>query len=258
VCGRFRPGPTSRAGARPGRRPGNSRAPPAGRGDDSRVTLCRHTVARGACRRSSSWEPVVRGAHVWACASPTRGNLIARGRPSLGGGRPEPYSERHRSPTVVVVPGRIPTAAVPGTRAGRSAVASPRVGPLQLKSFEPWPVMSLPLLPTAARTTAGPSSRASAFRRSPVHRAARTSGASTGTLAWIPTSAQCRPTPTAVGRVGSPRRDGCVRPDGPRPAAIPDAAPLNVTALNTTPLSVATALNVTPVGTTPPALRRTR
>ncbi|RAJ43230.1 hypothetical protein K353_02254 [Kitasatospora sp. SolWspMP-SS2h] len=96
--------------------------------------------------------------------------------PSLGGARSEPYSERQRSPTVPVVPGRIATAAVPATGAWRSPAASPCVGPFQLKSFEPWPVKSLPLLPTAARTTAGQLSRIPAFRRSPISHVTPTPG----------------------------------------------------------------------------------
>ncbi|RPE34662.1 hypothetical protein EDD38_2989 [Kitasatospora cineracea] len=119
--------------------------------------------------------------------------------PSLGGARSEPYSERHRSPTVVVVRGRIATAAVPATGTGRSAVASPCVGPFQLKSFEPWPVKSLPLLPTAARPTAGPLSGTRVPRRPPITHAPRTPG--------LPT-----PAPVPAGRCPAPLND--VTPPG--------------------------------------------
>lgn len=119
--------------------------------------------------------------------------------PSLGGARSEPYSERHRSPTVVVVRGRIATATVPATGTGRSAVASPWVGPFQLKSFEPWPVKSLPLLPTAARPTAGPLSKTRAPRRPPITHAPRTPG--------LPT-----PAPVPAGRCPAPLND--VTPPG--------------------------------------------
>lgn len=138
------------------------------------------------------------GARRSACFPHTREPDRTRA-PSLGGARSEPYSERHRSPTVVVVRGRIATAAVPATGTGRSAVASPCVGPFQLKSFEPWPVKSLPLLPTAARPTARPLSGTRAPRRPPITHAPRTPG--------LPI-----PAPVPAGRWPAPLND--VKPPG--------------------------------------------
>ncbi len=126
------------------------------------------------------------GARQSACFPHTREPHRTR-VPSLGGARSEPYSERQRSPTVPVVPGRIATAAVPATGAWRSPAASPCVGPFQLKSFEPWPVKSPPLLPTAARTTAGPLSRIPASRRSPISHATPTPGLPAPPLNLTPT-----------------------------------------------------------------------
>lgn len=140
--------------------------------DDSRITLCACPVARTAGRRSSSMEPAAEGARTPACDSPTSGNLVVLRAAPLGAAHSAPYSERHRSPTVVVVSERSATSVVPPPGPRRCAAVSPCAGPSRLKSFEPWLVKSLPVLPTAVRGTTGPLSDSPAPRRRPIRHAA--------------------------------------------------------------------------------------
>lgn len=160
----------------------------AGRTDDSRVTVCGGTVAFTAGVRSSSLEPVAQGAHA-NCSHIPRTRDPCPTRVSLVGGvRLQSYSERHRSPSVVLVPVRFATTVAPVTGTGRSAAVSPPVGPSQLKSLESWLVTSprvtcLPGLSPTARPTAGPLPSAAAQHRSPVRHARTTTplaGASIG------------------------------------------------------------------------------